>query len=173
MWGPGQCHQLTWMGINSGLFPPCVLTQYYLYPINAFLTALGMRPDLFIFKVFTQEAGPSITFNAKYTSGHTKCHANLFLLQFMCLHFWCEGENHIRVNGTAALSNIIVVSAVMPFPWCFFDLLKEKFISSTLKVKGQELSAKNCTHALYLKDYYTNGASSANCVWFQKWNNWL
>lgn len=92
---PGQCHQFTWMGINSGLFPPRVLTQYYLYPVNASLTALGTQPDLFIFKVFTQEAGPRITFNAKYTSGHTKCRANLFLLQFMCSYFLCEGKLYL------------------------------------------------------------------------------
>lgn len=109
MWGPGQCHKFTWMRINSGLFPPCVLTQYYLYPVNTFLAALGIRPDLFIFKVFTQEAGPSITLNAKYTSGHTKCHANLFSLQFMCSHFWGRGKNHIGVNGTPFSSNMIIL----------------------------------------------------------------
>lgn len=100
MWGPGQCHKFTWMRINSGLFPPCVLTQYYLYPVNAFWAALGLRPDLFIFKVFTQEAGPSITLNAKYTSGHT----NVMLIYFhisSCAHI-SEVEGKI-ILGLMAL----------------------------------------------------------------------
>lgn len=142
MWGPGQCHKFRWMRINSGLFPPCMLTQYYLYPVNAFSAALGLRPDLFIFKVFVLEAGPSITLNAKYTSGHTKCHANLFLLQFMCSHFW-GGGNHIGVNGTPVSSNMIILFLQPRISTDVLHLLQEKFIFSTWEVKGHMLSAQN------------------------------
>lgn len=165
------------------LSPPCTSTRYYLYPVNAFLTALGIGPDLFIFKVFTQGAGPRITFNAKYTSGHTKRPANLFSLQFMCLHFWCEWENHIGVNGSAVSFNMIIL-VLQPCLSSDASLIcwrrnsssphgrsKVRVGSRTAPVKllesAQELSAEKWTHAFCLKDYYSK------CMLFQihKWKN--
>lgn len=74
--------------VDTGLF----------IPVNAFLTSLGARPALFIFRVFIQGAGPSIIFNAKYTLGHIK---------YLLIYFSFSAYAHILIWEGKAISELM------------------------------------------------------------------